>query len=57
MDSSRQMKNWRSNNGIILSGSLDVEAASDLIVNQPFGYLDDVTFKFTVVEYIKEKYK
>jgi hypothetical protein len=43
--------------GIILSGSLDVEAVSGLIVNQPYSYLDDVTFKFTVVEKIKEKYK
>jgi hypothetical protein len=43
--------------GINLSGSMDFEAASGLIVNQLFGYLDNVTFKFTVGEYIKEKYK
>ena len=43
--------------GFILSGSLDVEATRGLIVNQPFSYLDNVTFKFIGFEYIKEKYK
>jgi hypothetical protein len=43
--------------GIILSGSLDVESASSLIVNQPFSNLDDITNKLTVVEKMKEKYK
>jgi len=42
---------------IILSGSLDIESVSGLIINQPFGYLDDISFKLTVVENIKEKYK
>jgi hypothetical protein len=43
--------------GINLSGSLDVEAVSGLIVNQSFSNLDDITNKFIVFEKIKEKYK